>query len=339
VDIEGISAAFHKVPFQRPRTDRFFFKGRKAPFRVDTHFFRCPDCNEEEVDLCFWEESSKRGAPLVFQLTLATKDFKGEMPPEGWEGMPREARPLAKEVLDNFPKALRERLRQALPYALKVQERIDSTWQDYELGQLDRDLVYSEVLVADPRASSWGDFGFRFDHDGRTYLIKDIYLSSLDDDVYHVVLDFYLVGDGPNGKERMPRAFRALLHFSGVAAVHAAPPMEEGGALELLAHWLAGNKDLGTVLWDRLDQVLDFSEGVLQKIYEKRDQELGPPEEDAPATGDVPWFEDDLPDGDQDEVPRPGIHKEKVGRNDPCPCGSGKKYKKCCGGPWGIDKS
>ncbi|MDP3097576.1 MAG: SEC-C metal-binding domain-containing protein [Syntrophales bacterium] len=21
----------------------------------------------------------------------------------------------------------------------------------------------------------------------------------------------------------------------------------------------------------------------------------------------------------------------KVGRTDPCPCGSGKKYKKCCG--------
>ena len=26
------------------------------------------------------------------------------------------------------------------------------------------------------------------------------------------------------------------------------------------------------------------------------------------------------------------LYKEqKVGRNDPCPCGSGKKYKKCCG--------
>jgi preprotein translocase subunit SecA len=23
----------------------------------------------------------------------------------------------------------------------------------------------------------------------------------------------------------------------------------------------------------------------------------------------------------------------KPGRNDPCPCGSGKKYKKCCGKP------
>lgn len=25
------------------------------------------------------------------------------------------------------------------------------------------------------------------------------------------------------------------------------------------------------------------------------------------------------------------VKKEKVGRNDACPCGSGKKYKKCCG--------
>lgn len=24
------------------------------------------------------------------------------------------------------------------------------------------------------------------------------------------------------------------------------------------------------------------------------------------------------------------MHKDKIGRNDPCPCGSGKKYKKCC---------
>jgi len=28
----------------------------------------------------------------------------------------------------------------------------------------------------------------------------------------------------------------------------------------------------------------------------------------------------------------PYVNTNKVGRNDPCPCGSGKKYKKCCGG-------
>jgi uncharacterized protein len=30
------------------------------------------------------------------------------------------------------------------------------------------------------------------------------------------------------------------------------------------------------------------------------------------------------------DVHRP-VHSTKTGRNDPCPCGSGKKYKKCCG--------
>lgn len=25
------------------------------------------------------------------------------------------------------------------------------------------------------------------------------------------------------------------------------------------------------------------------------------------------------------------VHVDHIGRNDPCPCGSGKKYKKCCG--------
>lgn len=28
--------------------------------------------------------------------------------------------------------------------------------------------------------------------------------------------------------------------------------------------------------------------------------------------------------------PRPVVRDYKIGRNDPCPCGSGLKYKKCC---------
>jgi len=33
-----------------------------------------------------------------------------------------------------------------------------------------------------------------------------------------------------------------------------------------------------------------------------------------------------------DAVEKKPVHAgAKVGRNDPCPCGSGKKYKKCCG--------
>lgn len=31
------------------------------------------------------------------------------------------------------------------------------------------------------------------------------------------------------------------------------------------------------------------------------------------------------------EKPAPVVNADKTGRNDPCPCGSGKKFKKCCG--------
>ncbi|MGH7364179.1 MAG: SEC-C metal-binding domain-containing protein, partial [Candidatus Methylomirabilales bacterium] len=30
-------------------------------------------------------------------------------------------------------------------------------------------------------------------------------------------------------------------------------------------------------------------------------------------------------------TPETPIRLGKVGRNDPCPCGSGKKHKRCCG--------
>jgi preprotein translocase subunit SecA len=37
--------------------------------------------------------------------------------------------------------------------------------------------------------------------------------------------------------------------------------------------------------------------------------------------------------GDELELVIPAVRREtpKVGRNDPCPCGSGKKFKNCCG--------
>ena len=40
-----------------------------------------------------------------------------------------------------------------------------------------------------------------------------------------------------------------------------------------------------------------------------------------------------LADADYVELLRSQIPKTstKIGRNEPCPCGSGKKYKQCCG--------
>ena len=43
-------------------------------------------------------------------------------------------------------------------------------------------------------------------------------------------------------------------------------------------------------------------------------------------------FSDDSPDTSTEPVGTIVNSQLRVGRNEPCPCGSGKKYKKCCGG-------
>jgi uncharacterized protein YecA (UPF0149 family) len=55
---------------------------------------------------------------------------------------------------------------------------------------------------------------------------------------------------------------------------------------------------------------LDWSR-VTEEVFEEDDEE-------------APWAEFGYPN---EPVRNPWRH---VGRNDPCPCGSGKKAKKCC---------
>lgn len=61
----------------------------------------------------------------------------------------------------------------------------------------------------------------------------------------------------------------------------------------------------------------DFSEQEMESLFgdgRGEDPEMCPG-----------WAEELLP------KPKPFVAPPKVGRNDPCPCGSGKKHKKCCG--------
>ena len=51
-----------------------------------------------------------------------------------------------------------------------------------------------------------------------------------------------------------------------------------------------------------------------------------------PVIGDAPQPPSDLATNIGGKaMPKVNDKNAKVGRNDPCPCGSGKKYKNCCG--------
>lgn len=55
---------------------------------------------------------------------------------------------------------------------------------------------------------------------------------------------------------------------------------------------------------------------------------LSAPDESAIGTGLTPEAE---PAALPEPGPEPVRAEPKVGRNEPCPCGSGRKFKDCCG--------
>lgn len=56
---------------------------------------------------------------------------------------------------------------------------------------------------------------------------------------------------------------------------------------------------------------------LYQQLFNVREERLGKPKEKVAATYGFNH--------------KPLVKGKKIGRNEPCPCGSGKKYKKCCG--------
>ena len=81
------------------------------------------------------------------------------------------------------------------------------------------------------------------------------------------------------------------------------------------------------------EMVGSIRDDTVRLIFLARVQGASEPKREAVATGMVEHV------GGDASVKKQPVRKsaaDKVGRNDPCPCGSGKKYKKCCGFEPGV---
>ena len=77
----------------------------------------------------------------------------------------------------------------------------------------------------------------------------------------------------------------------------------------------SSGKRAGKVLEDRLHEAMEYNNEDLKMWDDEWEKNSG-----------FSW------DSDDTAAKKPYVRETvKIGRNDPCPCGSGKKYKKCCG--------
>jgi len=86
--------------------------------------------------------------------------------------------------------------------------------------------------------------------------------------------------------------------------------------------WVAAKKAEKEEHWKRVKELEGDPRGLLLFALEKLSGK---------KAADVPKAKPAVPPMAHLTLPRKPEAKQKVGRNDPCPCGSGQKFKRCCG--------
>ena len=155
----------------------------------------------------------------------------------------------------------------------------------------DREIPYGELPYCDRRY-----LAFRLED--AEYLVDDAYCCNPDCDCLCAYVTFH-EAKGPARLELMTKLFKAQVGFDGMIKVQQTFACEEAEAKTLVDEWLSTDMCLFEVLRGRYEAIKEIGEASLANAGE-----FG--------------------------VTKP-ITVTKVGRNSPCPCGSGKKYKKCCG--------
>jgi len=181
-----------------------------------------------------------------------------------------------------------------------LRERIDLPEFDAEGNSL---VVYSEIYRIEPYEN------LVFEFDGKEYLVFDQYCPRPTCDCKEVVLVFYLVEEDSLKSEHV-LAYRVEFETGKKTVLG-----KEAGVSNRLARDLYRGltREFAT---ER--NAISFFENRYWQIKKWGATYFG-------AAGDEINETPETPGAPVKAAAR------KIGRNDPCPCGSGKKYKKCCG--------
>lgn len=240
---------------------------------------------------------------------------------ETWEEIEPPSRPapmalLVREFLDDYPprekQALRNRCQSKKRAARRMRQyRFDSN--SIANGKL---VAFGEIL-ADRRAegAALAYYAYEIEHQGTQYIVDDLYCPNPDCNCREVRLIFIrcMPPSGPDEVKTAEDHFLATMPLAGRPKVTEcyACALEEAKAI-LAAWWDRHHDRLRDHTW-RYDKVKEIARRGPSRLEDR-------------------WSRLELPS----EEPEPETHVSRAGRNDPCPCGSGKKFKKCCGQKSGI---
>ena len=283
------------------------FSSQPRPFRVNLTFCANAECDCAEVMFHLREviEPGSVVDPIRFDIRMDGRTWEEIAPPQ-W---PDEIASLVQEFLRDYPAsekaAILARCDQKWETARRIREH------RFTQRQMDEALLvaFNEIASVHGSIATGGSAcTYLVEHGGVEYPAEDLYCPNPDCECREVHLTFfrYRPSERSPGNVVLEDLFSAVVPFSGAAKVNECYRCKQGDAEQILAAWQQQYADD----LERLESRYEVIKKIGLRSLTRR------------AT--IPRQHDVVGKTAATAAPR-------VGRNDPCPCGSGKKFKKCCG--------
>ena len=279
-----------------------------------------PHCDCRSVHLRLVPKSDKSpNKPVYFSLNFDTREIDWQ----GQKRVPEEFKALAeefcKDVYESFGSMFFEHYREAKEFGLKLCNLLNACSEFTEKAM----VSYCDIS---PETRPWC-----FSCGKDMFTVIDHYCAQPDCLCQDVVLTFYKL---PECKGHHASASDILAISDDIMNPLFAIRLREDGQFveeemsinhvemkQLIKAFESKMPSIRTEVLSRLRKVKEFGRMMVrERISGRQIRRLsGELSRTPPGYYEPP------------QRPEPVIVKKKVGRNEPCPCGSGKKYKKCCG--------
>jgi hypothetical protein len=292
------------------------FSSHSRPFHISECYCDNPECRCKSVLLTF-TEVNQSGLPLEkpisFSVSVDVETWQERRPPQraaevaGW----------VQEFLEQCPKRRRAEFKSSFEQAKRDAARKATLTIDCHEVLAGTLVPYCDVQAENSALSSGGGrYTFEFDHQEREYLIEDQYCPNPSCDCQTVHLVFFEVVTQANAQPEIWQRFHGQVSFAGETTVEESFACDMAEADRVLAAWWKEHRSALKLFKARYKDI---------KVIGRRSLEAQTPSSRQVARRSIKLTSrKSLSAADRPT----GINR--VGRNEPCPCGSGKKYKKCC---------
>jgi hypothetical protein len=309
------------------QTERVCFASHPSSFRI-----RCLQCDNLECSCTAVTfqlvEARRRDRPSAMPLRIS---IRVDVPT--WEEVaapPRSAeiREIVAEFLRDYPPLERESLKQCFRDRRRIVEQLDQCLADPEDVETGRLIGFDELTEGLSETIWDSSLGiYIVEWEGSQYHASERYCLNPDCDCRKVYLSFFYPSSRKNsrGQQIFEEHFQVLLKLDGSIQVDKVYHGDRSLAERVMAKWEKDyRRNLKYLRW-RYDKMKEIGRRSLEAACERE------------GFGDEPPSSRSSPE--PFPPPTPPIRRlpGRVGRNEPCPCGSGKKYKKCCGRGGDLD--